>query len=94
MAVIPTKSPEHSIAMDVLESREASLRFKLLGSALSPSPPSTLIDRLCNLQTQLDQLTAAVSGSAKLRELCTCHAVPVILSEKGSYRLCCRPGDF
>ncbi|CAH0486388.1 unnamed protein product [Peronospora farinosa] len=55
--------------MNVLESREASLRFKLLGSSPSPSSSTTLIDRLCSLQTQLDQLTAAVSGSAKLREL-------------------------
>ncbi|CAI5718282.1 unnamed protein product [Peronospora destructor] len=55
--------------MDVLESREASLRFKLLGSSPSPASSSTLIDRLCSLQTQLDRLSAAVSGSAKLREL-------------------------
>ncbi|CAI5714473.1 unnamed protein product [Peronospora destructor] len=55
--------------MNVLESREASLWLKLLGSSPSLSSSSTLIDRLCSLQTQLGQLSAAAPGSAKLREL-------------------------
>jgi hypothetical protein len=56
--------------MDVLESREASLRAKVLGASPPASAPPPLIERLRNLQTQLDQLSGAVSGATKLRELC------------------------
>ncbi|KAG7401382.1 hypothetical protein PHYBOEH_001374 [Phytophthora boehmeriae] len=62
--------------MDVtlLESREAALRSKLLGSSASSSTSSSLSERLRRLQTQLDQLSGAVSGSTKLRELYHEHA--------------------
>ncbi|POM75735.1 Hypothetical protein PHPALM_7122 [Phytophthora palmivora] len=53
--------------MDVLETREAALRTKVLGT--TAAAPSALVDRLRNVQTQLDQLSSAVSGSSKLREL-------------------------
>ncbi|CEG48003.1 uncharacterized protein PHALS_05485 [Plasmopara halstedii] len=53
--------------MDVLENRVALLQAKVVGS--SPCGRNTLIDRLQRLQNQLDQLSAAVSGSVKLREL-------------------------
>ncbi|KAF4317457.1 hypothetical protein BBO99_00008033 [Phytophthora kernoviae] len=60
--------------LTLLESREAALHTKLLGASASPSASSPLSERLRRLQTQLDQLSGAVSGSMKLRELYQEHA--------------------
>ncbi|TDH71222.1 hypothetical protein CCR75_006330 [Bremia lactucae] len=56
--------------MDVLESREAVLRAKVLGTSPSHTNAAPLVDRLRTLYSQLDHLCAATTGSVKLRELC------------------------
>ncbi|CAH0482387.1 unnamed protein product [Peronospora belbahrii] len=61
-------SSSSSFALQVLEDREVSLRSKVLGSSILPSS-SALVDRLCTLHVQLNQLTTAVSGSTKLFQL-------------------------
>ncbi|KAL4157279.1 hypothetical protein PRNP1_006302 [Phytophthora ramorum] len=71
--------------MDVLESREAALRAKVLGAPPSPSAPSAFIDRLRSLQTQLDQISTAVTGSSKLRELYQEHAGHLQLSSASAF---------
>ncbi|KAG6943326.1 hypothetical protein JG688_00017659 [Phytophthora aleatoria] len=68
--------------MDILESREAALRAKVLGASPSSSP---LIDRLRSLQLQLDQLSIIVSGSAKLRELYQEHAGQLQLTSASTF---------
>ncbi|KAG3077715.1 hypothetical protein PI124_g20101 [Phytophthora idaei] len=68
--------------MDILESREAALRAKVLGASPSSSP---LIDRLRSLQLQLDQLSIIVSGSAKLRELYQEHAGQLQLTSASAF---------
>ncbi|RLN71675.1 hypothetical protein BBJ28_00024414 [Nothophytophthora sp. Chile5] len=57
--------------MDILESREAALRAKVLGASAASPPLSALSERLRALQTQLEQLSGAVSGSSALQALCT-----------------------
>ncbi|KAL3665359.1 hypothetical protein V7S43_009398 [Phytophthora oleae] len=71
--------------MDVLESREAVLRAKVLGSTPSPTVPPPLLERLRSIQTQMDQLSTAVSGSAKLRELYQEHAEQLQLSSASTF---------
>ncbi|KAG2767507.1 hypothetical protein JG687_00016779 [Phytophthora cactorum] len=68
--------------MDILESREAALRAKVLGASPSSSP---LVDRLRSLQLQLDQMSIIVSGSAKLRELYQEHAGQLQLTSASAF---------
>uniref|UniRef100_A0AAV1UEW4 Uncharacterized protein n=1 Tax=Peronospora matthiolae TaxID=2874970 RepID=A0AAV1UEW4_9STRA len=71
--------------MDILESREASLRSKLLGASPSPPAASTITDRLHRLQLQLEQLSTAVPGSAKLREQYKEHSDQLQLASAGIF---------
>ncbi|KAG7376568.1 hypothetical protein PHYPSEUDO_013132 [Phytophthora pseudosyringae] len=71
--------------MDVLESREAALRAKVLGATPSSVAPSPLLDRLRSLQTQLDQLSSIVSGAAKLRGLYQEHAGQLQLTSVSAF---------
>ncbi|OWY93880.1 hypothetical protein PHMEG_00036558 [Phytophthora megakarya] len=71
--------------MNVLESREATLRRKVLGATPLPVASSALVDRLRSLQTQLDQLSTAISGSAKLREHYKEHSSQLQLSSASAF---------
>ncbi|CAI5709846.1 unnamed protein product [Hyaloperonospora brassicae] len=80
--------------MDILESREASLRSKVLGASTSPPAASALTDRLLRLHSQLDHLSAAVPGSTKLRELYEEHSGQLQLASAGVFaNQNSRPGD-
>ncbi|KAF1792660.1 Dynactin subunit p22 [Phytophthora cactorum] len=62
--------------MDILESREAALRAKVLGASPSSSPlPSVAVD----------QMSIIVSGSAKLRELYQEHAGQLQLTSASAF---------
>ncbi|ETI52259.1 hypothetical protein F442_04612 [Phytophthora nicotianae P10297] len=71
--------------MDLLETREAALRTKVLGTSSSPTAPSPLVDRLRSLQLQLDQLSTVVAGSVKLRELYQEHAGHLQLTSASTF---------
>ncbi|KAG1690093.1 hypothetical protein DVH05_028429 [Phytophthora capsici] len=79
------KRPLHISTMDVLESRESALRYKVLGGAPLAPVRSPLLERLRSIQTQIDQLSNAVAGSVKLRELYQEHAGQLQLSSANTF---------
>ncbi|EGZ20005.1 hypothetical protein PHYSODRAFT_497550 [Phytophthora sojae] len=81
--------------MDALECREAALRSKVLGLGSTPPPATTpLVERLRGLQAQLDSLSGAASGAAKLRELYQEHADHLQLQSASAFaRSSSRAGD-
>ncbi|EEY57010.1 uncharacterized protein PITG_10564 [Phytophthora infestans T30-4] len=71
--------------MDLLEIREAALRAKVLGASPPRVASSAVIDRLRSLQLQLDQLSTAVPGSPKLRDLYQEHAGQLQLTSASAF---------